>query len=549
MLIVKPISKLINRIVFLSFIAAISCTSSETHIIITECVDDNGNLLAGEVSVNVNNQEYVWRNGEHLIIKTEINGGKGQVNLRAEADGYIMISPDTYAVTKGHALGIQLMFVTESTYNLSYGGSGSSNLRISLDPPQSIVTLTNPVSGQSFSVGSNTEIELPEGEYLYQATESGYQTSEGRVELRGRDRQLNISLIPENTDRNVTVAAVRLNIEPANAAFSLISAENPQISFSISNRETLNVPPGQYRWSASAGGHVQQSSQNIMEIREGRTRTINVNLVKLNRVQIQSMPPGAEVTLISQNTRNLNYRGTTPVTFDVVPDFYSWEMEHPGYVRVGSGLFGEPLIDAGTRDNVTLSKNLTGINVLNVLGRANNLFDQQQYGESANLYKQIPKPIDCRGESGFSYRLAQSRIGWVMLNVDRDYLQAFNAYDEVLDCDRFDYSGLLNMGITSIELNEFSAARSYLNQIIGPVQQHIEVSERPRITLMARFYLAKSHFREYERATTQSERYRIGPLALSLLEDFLVRDSRGDGMADLNREAQTMRDRIRRELQ
>lgn len=470
---------------FLVFL--VSCASDETTLVIEEITLISNEPVNEEILLEIDGQEKLWQPEEPIIYELEDVGAENTITVFASENDYELASASDYNIKRGERLTLTL--VVRRIDDVLVEDHDPVEMLMPDDPEMDDMEETDPEETEEIEEEPEVEVE-------------------------------------EETEPHL----VETQAEPDYTEF-IFTREEDNEEFTVGVGESAELPDGNYTWQATAPGYVTHRAEDVLELEEGEFSELEVGLTEKRTVQINSDPEGAEVVLVG-DTHGREYSGETPAQIEVKPDFYRWELNREGYERLWSGDYDESDFDfvSGNQTNYQIERSLSSLDIQEIIESADENFEEGDYNSALNEYQQIPEPASCSGSPGYQYRHAQNRIGWIYLhdsaNLDID--NAVENYENLLECDPYDYTGLLYMGKTQVQLGNLSDAREYLNEILGPLQMQIPSDDRSFITSKARYWIAMSYYEEYQRADSHDDRIRIGPNAVSYFSDFLANANEDD---------------------
>lgn len=560
-----------KKYLLLSLLAwvTLSCKADETSLTVEVVKDfDTGTSLAQGVILSIDGQIFNWEPDKPVIYQIREPSSVNFVRIIVDESEFELVSSDEFRVNRGEQLRVELMvrhfeedivapelktaLVIQKIKDQKTGAEIDKDIQLKINGRIFLWNQNNPVV-------YTLEDPEPLNNVRVQLVDSRFELVSSEIIDIGMGEKSTVDLFvshvaepPEIVEPKVPEPhLLRVLITPGTGSVILTDVDS-DLSHRFRHNEQKEIPGGRYEWSAAAAGYVPDNSRTPITLQEGKEDVLRITLTAKRSVEIVSEPEGANI-VFTGNRHGEVYEVTAPAAIKLVPDFYRWQSVKAGHDTLSSGDIGQTdldLLSPGQTD-IVWSIQMRPLDTELLLRNADNYYQNSDFGRALASYNMITRPERCVGSMGHDFRHSRNRMGWIYLN-ERDYFSlddARSAYEKVLECDRNDYVALMYLGHTLVELGNYSAARSHLNRILGPLQTQIVQRDRAFVTSYARYWIAKSYYREYDQADSHDDKVRLAMNVISHFSDFVLQAEGTDGLDPYINNANARIEMIRREME
>jgi len=495
----------------------LAACSDDAKLVITNCSDQDANQISGEVGITVEKEMKKWKPGERCEFIIPMDNKKyREVAVRGDAGpDFIYNSLDRQRVFKDKGNEVELRFYRPYFININVWDSNN-----------------NPMAGVDLYVeGAKIGTTNLEGSWAWSTEQFRYLPgSKVQIEMRLDDQRAladSVILLKEKFDydtagRFTNVRSTSNGMPPRSDPFPPVPPAEPKYTVIVQAVDAAGKPLRNVNVSESGRniGKTNSNGQWIWQKKESEVeigRTFNFELSKDGKTAA-----AGPVMLASGN-----YRYSTRGQLDIVAQ--------PKPIPIEDG--GFPPLPPDPAPSTLLAE-------------CKALADNNDFDGAIACYQRLSNP-GMTGESGAvrDYANAQAQIGIIYLDKIGEFLQAVDAFKNVLAVDRQSYLAHYNLAIVYARTSSYPDCRRECNAV-ERLLHLIPPRQRTRIELEMIYLRAYSQYRLYQAVsnTEKAKKRQLGLQALSELEDFIARSESQTSFSRQRQDTQGMIDDLEASL-
>jgi tetratricopeptide (TPR) repeat protein len=211
---------------------------------------------------------------------------------------------------------------------------------------------------------------------------------------------------------------------------------------------------------------------------------------------------------------------TSPVTFIVSPDVYSWQVELAGYLTDKSGQKNSVDLMTNALDTISLSLTVAGDRQAR-LQNADAAYNEGQCAQAIPLYKSIEQPAEMRGEVGRTWLASRMQLALCQRRI-RSYPPAIETYKQVLAAEPSQWLARYEIGGTFCDDHKFKEGIAALAQIDGGQYLNLVAEDRRGVVqALARYGRAVCQSKELESQPQPDNHPELRNPLLKVLGEFI----------------------------